>query len=85
DLPASELLSRGAGHVLRDNDSGFEARRFRARGGPVAHGNRSAVVPFLRRGAQAKGMRVVELGTDHGNRQLLLLDRLQERETGWLA
>lgn len=85
DLPASELLSRGAVHVLLDNDSGFEEMLFRAMGVPVAHGNRYAVVPFLRRWAQAKGMRLVELGTEQGNRQLFRLDRLPERETGWLA
>lgn len=82
DLPASELLSRGAVHVLLDNDSGFEEMLFRAMGVPVAHGNRYAVVPFLRRWAQAKGMRLVELGTEQGNRQLFRLDRLPERETG---
>ncbi|VFT10122.1 putative heat shock protein (hsp90 family) [Pseudomonas aeruginosa] len=43
------------------------------------------LVPFLRRWAQAKGMRLVELGTEQGNRQLFRLDRLPERETGWLA
>ena len=72
-------------HVLLDNDSGFEEMLFRAMGVPVAHGNRYAVVPFLRRWAQAKGMRLVELGTEQGNRQLFRLDRLPERETGWLA
>ncbi len=30
-------------------------------------------------------MRLVELGTEQGNRQLFRLDRLPERETGWLA
>ncbi len=60
-------------------------RGMRAMGVPVAHGNRYAVVPFLRRWAQAKGMRLVELGTEQGNRQLFRLDRLPERETGWLA
>ena len=71
--------------MLLDNDSGFEEMLFRAMGVPVAHGNRYAVVPFLRRWAQAKGMRLVELGTEQGNRQLFRLDRLPERETGWLA
>ncbi|WP_252724735.1 hypothetical protein, partial [Acinetobacter baumannii] len=57
DLPASALPARGAVHVILDNGGGFEEMLFRAMGVPVAHGHRYAVVPFLRRWAQAKGLR----------------------------
>ncbi|WP_010365845.1 ATP-binding protein [Xanthomonas vasicola] len=84
DLPAQQLPSRGAVHVILDSDSGFEEMLFRAMGVPVAYGNRYAVVPFLRRWAQAKGVRLVELGTEHGNRQLFHLDTLPADELAWL-
>ncbi|KTF32832.1 histidine kinase, partial [Xanthomonas vesicatoria] len=71
-------------HVILDSDSGFEEMLFRAMGVPVAYGNRYAVVPFLRRWAQAKGVRLVELGTEHGNRQLFHLDTLPADELAWL-
>lgn len=84
DLPAQQLPSRGAVHVILDSDSGFEEMLFRAMGVPVAYGNRYAVVPFLRRWAQAKGVRLVELGTEQGNRQLFHLDTLPADELAWL-
>ncbi|WOB48622.1 ATP-binding protein [Xanthomonas hydrangeae] len=85
DLPAQQLPARGAVHVILDSDSGFEEMLFRAMGVPVAYGNRYAVVPFLRRWAQAKGVRLVELGTEQGNRQLFQLDdSLPADELAWL-
>ncbi|MEA9654253.1 ATP-binding protein [Xanthomonas campestris pv. raphani] len=84
DLPAQQLPARGAVHVILDSDAGFEEMLFRAMGVPVAYGNRYAVVPFLRRWAQAKGMRLVELGTEQGNRQLFHLDSLPADELAWL-
>jgi len=85
DLPARELLARGAVHVILDNDSGFEAMLFRAMGIAVALGNRYAVLPFLRRWTQAKGLRLVELGTEQGNRQLFRLNELSAAEHDWLT
>ncbi len=85
DLVARDLQSKGALHVLLDSDSGFEEMLFRTLGVPVAHGNRYAVVPFLRRWTQAKGLRLVELGTEQGNRQLFNLAELPEAEQAWLA
>lgn len=84
DLPAQQLPARGAVHVILDSDSGFEEMLFRAMGVPVAYGNRYAVVPFLRRWAQAKDVRLVELGTEQGNRQLFHLDTLPADELAWL-
>jgi molecular chaperone HtpG len=57
---------------------------FRTLGIPVAHGHRYAVVPFLRRWAQLRGLRLVELGTEQGNRQLFREAELPENEMNWL-
>jgi len=85
DLPASALPARGAVHVILDNGGGFEEMLFRAMGVPVAHGHRYAVVPFLRRWAQAKGLRLVELGTEQGNRALFRTDdSLDDTQLAWL-
>ncbi|WP_313418627.1 ATP-binding protein [Stenotrophomonas sp.] len=86
DLPASALPSRGAVHVILDNGGGFEEMLFRAMGVPVAHGHRYAVVPFLRRWTQAKGLRLVELGTEQGNRALFRTDdSLDAAQLAWLG
>lgn len=85
DLPARELRSSGAIHVVLERDGGFEEMLFRAMGVPVAHGDRYAVLPFLRRWALAKGLRLVELGTDQGNRQLFRLAELPAQELDWLG
>jgi len=84
DLPASELLFKGALYVILDNESGFEEMLFRAMGAPVALGNRYAVVPFLRRWAEARKVRLIELGTEQGNRQLFQLAELDEPARQWL-
>lgn len=84
DLPARELQSNGAVHIILEDRQGFEEMLFRAMGVPVARGNRYAVVPFLRRWASAKGLRLVELGTEQGNRQLFRLADLPEADTAWL-
>lgn len=85
DLLARELTTRGAAHVILDDDSGFETMLFRAMGIAVALGNRYAVLPFLRRWTQAKGLRLVELGTEQGNRQLFRLDQLAADDHAWLT
>lgn len=84
DVPAADLLNRGAVHVVLDNQHGFEGMLFRALGIPVAHGNRYAVGPFLRRWTQSHGVRLVELGTAQGNRQLFHAAPLPEAELQWL-
>ncbi|WP_296260526.1 MULTISPECIES: ATP-binding protein [unclassified Pseudomonas] len=84
DLPTRELLFKGALYVILDNESGFEEMLFRAMGAPVALGNRYAVVPFLRRWAEARKVRLIELGTEQGNRQLFQLADLDEQSRQWL-
>lgn len=84
EMKASQLPARGAVHVILDSGSGFEEMLFRAMGVPVAHGNRYAVVPFLRRWTQAKGLRLVELGTEQGNRALFQTGILPEDDVAWL-
>jgi molecular chaperone HtpG len=64
------LARKGAIHVLLERDNDFESMLFRALGVPLAFGYRYAVLPFLRRYCAAKSLRLVELGTEHGNRQL---------------
>lgn len=83
-LRVPDLISRGALHVILESQQGFEAMLFRTLGIPVAHGHRYAVVPFLRRWAQLRGLRLVELGTEHGNRQLFREAELPESELSWL-
>ena len=84
DLLAEQLVSKGAVHVVLDNSAGFEDMLFRALGIPVAQGNRYAVVPFLRRWAEIKGLRLIELGTQSGNRQLFKTKMLSESQRQWL-
>ncbi|MBS1160357.1 MAG: putative heat shock protein (hsp90 family) [Proteobacteria bacterium] len=84
DLPVREILSRGSLHVIFENRQGFEEMLFRIMGVPVAHGHRYAVVPFLRRWAQTKGVRLTELGTEQGNRQLFTLAELPTAQQAWL-
>ncbi|WP_395794031.1 ATP-binding protein [Aquimonas sp.] len=79
-----DLISRGALHVILESQQGFEAMLFRTLGIPVAHGHRYAVVPFLRRWVQLRGLRLVELGTEQGNRQLFREAELPEHELSWL-
>lgn len=83
-LRVTDLISRGALHVILESQQGFEAMLFRTLGIPVAHGHRYAVVPFLRRWAQLRGLRLVELGTEQGNRQLFREAELPEGELAWL-
>ncbi|MDO5768122.1 MAG: ATP-binding protein, partial [Psychrobacter sp.] len=84
DLLAEQLVSKGAVHVVLDNSAGFEDMLFRALGIPVAQGNRYAVVPFLRRWVEIKGLRLIELGTQSGNRQLFKTKALSEHQRQWL-
>ncbi|KAF1054295.1 MAG: Chaperone protein HtpG [Stenotrophomonas maltophilia] len=84
DLPVQELVRNGTVHVVLDRDNDFESLLFHAMGTPLAQGYRYAVIPFLRRWCQAKGLRIVELGTDQGNRQLFEEASLPAEELAWL-
>ncbi|MQS13466.1 molecular chaperone HtpG [Streptomyces kaniharaensis] len=89
DLTAGALRAAGGGavHVALGSGGGLEEMLYRAMRVPIARGDRYAVLPFLRRYAQLRGCRVVELGSEHGDRALF---RDPERplpagETAWLA
>lgn len=84
DLLPQQLVSKGAVHVVLDQSAGFEDMLFRALGIPVAQGNRYAVVPFLRRWTDMKGLRLIELGTKSGNRQLFKAKALSTQQQAWL-
>lgn len=85
DLPVRELAREGAIHVVLERDNDFETMLFHTLGIPVAFGHRYAVIPFLRRWTEAKGLRIVELGTEQGNRQLFQLAELPAEQREWLA
>ncbi|MEV8326527.1 ATP-binding protein [Kitasatospora sp. NPDC056731] len=89
DLTAGALRAAGGGavHVALGSGGGFEEMLYRAMRVPIARGDRYAVLPFLRRYAQLRGCRLVELGSEHGDRELF---RDPERplpagEAAWLA
>jgi molecular chaperone HtpG len=85
DLPPRALVHKGAIHVMLERDNDFESMLFRSIGVPVALGFYYAVVPFLRRWVAHTGVRLVELGTEHGNRQLFTPASLPPEESEWLA
>lgn len=70
DLRVAPLLRRGNGavHVSLAEHGGFEETLFRALKLPIAVGTRYGVLPFLRAWVEARGARLVELGTAAGNR-----------------
>ncbi|MGA5818605.1 ATP-binding protein [Kitasatospora sp. NPDC094028] len=89
DLTAGALRAAGGGvvHVALGSGGGFEEMLYRAMRVPVARGDRYAVLPFLRRYAQLRGCRLVELGSEHGDRALFRDPErpLPAEETAWLA
>ncbi|WP_431679333.1 ATP-binding protein [Kitasatospora sp. KL5] len=89
DLTADALRAagRGALHVALGSSGGFEEMLYRAMQVPIARGDRYAVLPFLRRYAQLKDCRIVELGSESGNRELFRdpAEPLPAEETAWLT
>ncbi|MFB2539255.1 MULTISPECIES: ATP-binding protein [unclassified Acinetobacter] len=85
DILAKQLVHQGAMHVVLDSKAGFETMLFRALGIAVAEGNRYAVVPFLRRYASYKGLKLIELGTSSGNRQLFQRRVIAPELSQWLT
>lgn len=85
DLPVSQLIAKGALHVILDQRPGFEEMLFRALGVPVAFGNRFGVVPFLRRWVSERPVRLIELGTAQGNQQFFSLQTLAKDDADWLS
>ncbi|MDR0440326.1 MAG: ATP-binding protein [Candidatus Accumulibacter sp.] len=85
ELHPRALVHKGAVHVMLERDNDFESMLFRSLGVPVAFGYCYAVTPFLRRWTGARGLRLVELGTAHGNRQMFRPAELPPDEGEWLA
>nr|BFD92011.1 ATP-binding protein [Kitasatospora sp. Xyl93] len=89
DLTAGALRAAGGGavHVALGSGGGFEEMLYRAMRVPIARGDRYAVLPFLRRYAQLRGCRVVELGSEQGDRELFRDPErpLPAHESAWLA
>ncbi|PYC87949.1 molecular chaperone HtpG [Streptomyces tateyamensis] len=89
ELTAGALRAAGDGavHVALGSGGGFEEMLYRAMRVPIARGDRYAVLPFLRRYAQLRGCRIVELGSESGNRELFREPEqpLPAEEVGWLA
>ncbi len=83
ELRAGALRREGAIHVGLST-GGFEDMLFRMLGVPVARGDRYAVLPFLRQWVQRRGGRLVEIGTEQGNRHLFTEQALPEAELAWL-
>ncbi|MFB7666812.1 ATP-binding protein [Kitasatospora sp. NPDC056138] len=89
DLTAGALRAAGDGavHVALGSGGGFEEMLYRAMQVPIARGDRYAVLPFLRRYAQLRGCRIVELGSESGNRELFRDPEqpLPAEEAAWLG
>ncbi|WP_371497898.1 ATP-binding protein [Kitasatospora sp. NBC_00374] len=89
DLTAGALRAAGSGavHVALGSGGGFEEMLYRAMQVPIARGDRYAVLPFLRRYAQLRDCRIVELGSESGNRELFRDPErpLPAEETAWLG
>ncbi|MBP0452117.1 ATP-binding protein [Kitasatospora sp. RG8] len=89
DLTAGALRAAGGGavHVALGSGGGFEEMLYRAMQVPIARGDRYAVLPFLRRYAQLRDCRIVELGSERGNRELFRDPErpLPAEEAAWLA
>ncbi|GAA1971109.1 ATP-binding protein [Kitasatospora viridis] len=89
DLTAGALRAAGSGavHVALGSGGGFEEMLYRAMRVPIARGDRYAVLPFLRRYAQLRDCRIVELGSESGNKELFREPEqpLPADQAGWLA
>ncbi|GHT87052.1 molecular chaperone HtpG [Betaproteobacteria bacterium] len=85
DLAPRALVHKGAVHVMLERDNDFESMLFQSTGVPVACGFYYAVLPFLRRWVAGNGIRLIELGTEHGNSQLFTPATLAQEDVDWLA
>lgn len=84
DLSLSELQGHGPVHVSLGDSGGFEDMVCRAMHIPVVKGDRYAVHSFLRRWAQQRSGKLIEIGTEKGNRQLFAEADLSDENTEWL-
>jgi molecular chaperone HtpG len=85
DLSLSELRGHGPVHVSLGDSGGFEDMVCRAMQIPVVKGDRYAVHSFLRRWAQQCGGKLIEIGTEKGNRQLFAEADLPDQQREWLT
>jgi molecular chaperone HtpG len=87
-LPAVQARNPSALHVSLSAHGGYEEILFRALKVPIALGTRFAVLPFVERWAERRGARVVQLGTEAGNRAFFPAvreDELDAAGRAWLA
>lgn len=84
ELLLKDLRVDGTLYVMLGSNGGFEDTLFRALKVPVAFGDRYAVVPFLRRVAQAGRGRLIEIGTDKGNEKLFTTAKLTAEVQTWV-
>ena len=85
DLSAQALRVSGNVHVALGSGGGFEEMLFRALKVPVARGDRYAVVPFLREWVKQRGGKLIEVGTEQGNRALITPGEISDEERDWLS
>ncbi|MCK6550174.1 ATP-binding protein [Myxococcota bacterium] len=87
DLRPGALVAKSGGrriHVMLGQSGGYEEVLFRAQKVPVVLGARFAVLPFLRRWCERKGVTLVELGTSTGDRDLFPPAELDAATRAWL-
>ncbi|UQZ91112.1 molecular chaperone HtpG [Deltaproteobacteria bacterium Smac51] len=83
--PAAALKTGGGLiHIRLGTPGGFEDMLFTALKTPVARGDLYAVLPFLRKWVESRGGRLVELGTDEGNKRLFTQIKLPDDELDFL-
>jgi molecular chaperone HtpG len=90
DLTLAQLRARSpsALHVSLSAHGGYEEILFRALKVPIALGTRFAVLPFVRRWCERNGVKLVQLGTEAGNRAFFPTVDERELDDGaraWLS
>ncbi len=84
DRRAADLVAHNRIHVSIGS-GGFEEMLFRAQQIPVAQGDRYAVLPFLKRWCDRKGLKLVRIGTADGDRSLFAPAELALETKTWLS
>ena len=86
DLTIPQIRAKGESRLLVSLhfQNGVEEILFRALKIPVALGTRYAVLPFVKRYGQKRGISVVELGTKQGNQSFFPPVSLPEQTKVWL-
>lgn len=86
---AGEATARGLRQGQRifaslGSERGFEEILFRARGVPIARGDRYGVLAFLRKYAAKHDLELIEIGTDAGNDAVFGRAELPAADLAWL-